>query len=465
MLTYNFDERENCPLYEFLYRKMKEDILQGNLKANEKLPSKRSLARHLEISVITVENAYAQLLMEGYIYSREKRGYYVSDLVLPHMKVSGEEKQEVEQEKQEVEYFLDLKNNSVPAENFPFTVWSRLMRKVLADRQVHLLERVPAQGAWELRKAIAEHLYRFSGMQVDPGQILIGAGTEYLYGLLIQLLGREKVYGVENPGYRKISQIYQSQEVACEYISLDAQGLSVSDLEHSRVNVLHISPGHHFPTGIVMPIKRRQELLQWAKRREDRYIIEDDYDSEFRFQGRPIQPLQSIDDQGKVIYMNTFSKTMAPSIRISYIVLPAKLMEEYREKLAFYACTVPSFEQYTLARFIREGYFEQHINRMRNYYRTLRDKMVSAIGNSRLGDRLEILEQNAGLHFLVRVQTERSEREIQLNAQQEGIRLACLSQYYEGVDREYEHCLVINYSGVDKERVDEGIRRLEKIFL
>ena len=322
MLTYNFDERENCPLYEFLYRKMKEDILQGNLKANEKLPSKRSLARHLEISVITVENAYAQLLMEGIFIPGKSGGTMSVIWCCPIWRSPARRSRRWRQEKQEVEYFLDLKNNSVPAENFPFTVWSRLMRKVLADRQVHLLERCRPRGlgtAQGHRGTPVPFQWDAGGSGSDPHR----GGDGVSLWTVDPIVGEREVYGVENPGYRKISQIYQSQEVACEYISLDAQGLSVSDLEHSRVNVLHISPGHHFPTGIVMPIKRRQELLQWAKRREDRYIIEDDYDSEFRFQGRPIQPLQSIDDQGKVIYMNTFSKTMAPSIRISYIVLPA----------------------------------------------------------------------------------------------------------------------------------------------
>ena len=269
---------------------------------------------------------------------------------------------------------------------------------------------------------------------------------------------------MENPGYRKISQVYRCQGVTCEYIPMDFQGLSVKALRDSKVTVLHISPGHHFPTGIVMPIKRRQELLCWAKERGGRYIIEDDYDSELRFQGRPIQTLQSIDDEEKVIYINTFSKTMTPSIRISYIVLPRHLMERYQAKLSFYACTVPSFEQYTLARFIREGYFEQHINRMRNYYRTLRDEMVQAIEDSRLRGRMLIQEQNSGLHFLLQVKTRKSDDEIRLCAQRQGIRLDCLSQYYEGTGREYEHCLVINYSGVDRKRIQEGIRRLERIF-
>ena len=465
MLTYNFEERKNCPLYEFLYQKMKEDILQGNLKANERLPSKRSLARHLEISVITVENAYAQLMMEGYIYSKEKSGYYVSELALQLPAEPGKKDVPLQEEETiSTEYFLDLKNNSVPTENFPFTVWSRLMRRVLADREIRLLERVPPQGALELRKAISDHLYQFRGMNVEPGRIIVGAGTEYLYGLLIQLLGREEIYGVENPGYRKISQVYRCQGVTCEYIPMDFQGLSVKALRDSKVTVLHISPGHHFPTGIVMPIKRRQELLCWAKERGGRYIIEDDYDSELRFQGRPIQTLQSIDDEEKVIYINTFSKTMTPSIRISYILLPRHLMERYQAKLSFYACTVPSFEQYTLARFIREGYFEQHINRMRNYYRTLRDEMVQAIEDSRLRGRMLIQEQNSGLHFLLQVKTRKSDDEIRLCAQRQGIRLDCLSQYYEGTGREYEHCLVINYSGVDRKRIQEGIRRLERIF-
>ncbi|MGI6069877.1 MAG: PLP-dependent aminotransferase family protein [Blautia sp.] len=469
MLTYSLEERGDMPLYEYLYQKMKEDILAGKLTAGEKLPSKRSLARHLQVGVITVENAYAQLAMEGYIYSLEKRGYFVSQLLLdqvPGPDRRGELSLNTEEEKMPMcdEGMLDLAGNRILPENFPFSVWSKLMRRVLLEQDTKLLEPMPNQGVYPLRKAIAAHLQAFRGMEVAPGQIVVGAGTEYLYTLLIQLLGRRHVYGVENPGYPKTAQIYRSNEVECRFLPLDQEGLSMEALRQSDANVIHISPGHHFPTGIVMPVKRRQELLAWAAQDEMRYVIEDDYDSEFRFQGRLIPTLQSIDRKEKVIYMNTFSKTMAPSIRISYMVLPPRLVRRYQETLAMYSCTVPSFEQYTLARFLEKGYFEQHINRMRTFYRNQRNQVIRTIRESALASKVKILEEDAGLHFLLEVDTRLSDEELVGRLRQCQVLVKSLKDYTFGQEDCKEHMLVVNYSGVRQEQLQKSIALLEKVL-
>jgi GntR family transcriptional regulator/MocR family aminotransferase len=321
---------------------------------------------------------------------------------------------------------MNFKLNSIKADFFPFSVWSKLMREVLLEQDTKLLLPAPYNGVAELREAIADHLYHFRGMSVDPGQIVVGAGTEYLYNLIIQLLGRDNVMGIENPGYYKISRIYDSNRVEYRYVDIDEHGMSVRKLEESRANIIHISPSHHYPTGIVTSIGRRHQLLDWANKSEDRYVIEDDYDSEFRFAGRPIQPLQSIDRNEKVLFINTFSKTMAPSIRISYMVLPPHLLKKYRENLGFYSCTVPSFEQYTLAKFITEGYFERHVNRTRKLYRAQRDKVIEAARTSAFGGRAEILGEDAGLHFLLHIQTKKSDAEIIKLAEGEDIGLSSL---------------------------------------
>ena len=463
MLTYNLEERGNLPLYEFLYRSIKKDILNGKLKAGEKLPSKRNFARYLNVSVVTVQNAYEQLTAEGYLRSREKSGYFVAKIEL--LKPSSQKKPPIPVKKNPPSYFMDLQTNGVRPENFPFSVWSRLMREVLSESQTDLLRPVPYNGALVLREAIADYLYHFRAMSVDPEQILIGAGTEFLYNLLIQLLGQDKIIAIENPGYGKIPQIYAANNVQCRLISLDNEGVSMEELNASDAGVLHITPSHHYPTGIVTPIGRRQEILRWAGQQEGRFIIEDDYDSEFRFAGRPIQPLQSIDENGKVIYINTFSKTIAPSIRISYLVLPEKLLRLYQEKLGFYSCTVPSFEQYTLARFIGEGYFEHHLNRMKSFYRTQRDQVIKAVRQSPFWEKVKILEENAGLHFLLKVDSNLSDEEIVRRAAGEGIRLSCLSQYLYSPKPELDHHIVINYSGIDCQKLPEAIRRLSRAFL
>ena len=461
MLTYTFEKSNGVSLYEQLYRHIKDDVLSGRLTAGEKLPSKRTLAEHLKLSVITVKNAYEQLVAEGYIYGVEKKGYYVSRIEQPLHAAAIPSFPAAEKEEQ---YLLDLVTNSISAESFPFTVWSKLMRQTILEQDKGLLQPMPYHGAPELRRAIAANLQQFRGMTVDPEQIIIGAGTEFLYYLLIQLLGRDRTYAVEDPGYGKIGRIYESNHVSLRRIGLDHAGLSVQELRQSGADVVHISPSHHYPTGIVMPIARRQELLRWAAEQEGRYILEDDYDSEFRFVGRPIPTMFSTDRHERVIYLNTFSKTIAPSIRISYMILPPHLLEEYRRRLSFYACTVSSFEQHTLAAFMTQGRYEQHINRMRNRYRQKRDAVIDAIRTGPLSGRAEIMEQDAGLHFLVQLDIPMSDGELRRRAAEKGVRLALLSDYYADPTSAPQHVVVVNYSGIEPEALRQGMERLAELW-
>lgn len=478
MLTYSFDDRGMDFLYEHLYKEIKNDILMGNLKAHEKLPSKRALAAHLNVSVVTVENAYSQLLAEGYIYSKPKSGFYVCDVkaedadvvgvsnacytsrsedhVTEHSHVIREHAESPDQNR----FFADFVNNSTLSENFPFSTWTKLMRETMMDDREKLMKRSPSGGIFELRKAIADYLYQFRGMSVSPNQIIVGAGTEYLYGLIIQLLGRDSVYGVENPGYKKIQHIYDAYQVKCCYIDMDESGVNIDSLERSGADVVHISPSHHFPTGTVTPASRRYELLGWAAKQEGRYIIEDEYDSEFRLVGNPIPALQSIDASDKVIYMNTFSKSLSSTIRISYMVLPIPLMVRYNHVLSFYACTVSNFDQYTLTRFIQEGYLEKHINRMRKFYRNSRDRILGCIRSHRLYPQVTIKEENAGLHFLMEIDTSYTDREMVDRAAAAGINISSLSQYCHGKEQEDSHTLVINYSGIEEDIIEEACDRL-----
>lgn len=357
-------------------------------------------------------------------------------------------------------YFADFANNSTAKDNFPFTTWTKLMRETMSDETDNLMASSPSIGVSELRNAIADYLFQFRGMAVNPEQIIIGAGTEYLYGLIIQLLGRKKTYAVEDPGYQKITKIYQANEVDCIPIPLNKNGIDIQYLEQTTADVLHISPSHHFPTGIVTPISRRYELLSWASKTPNRYIIEDDYDSEFRLLGKPIPSLQSIDVLEKVIYMNTFSKTLTSTIRISYMVLPQSLMQIYKKNLSFYSCTVSTFEQYTLARFIKKGHFEKHINRMRNYYRTQRDAVISCIKKHPQYNKVKIREENAGLHFLLTVNTKYSDKELVARAKENNIHISCLSEYFSNTSNSTEHVLLINYSGIEKGNIEKAVELL-----
>lgn len=466
VLTYSFENIESESMYEHLYRCIKQDILQKKLKSGEKLPSKRTFAKNLGVSTITVESAYAQLVAEGYLYTLPKRGYYVCDLEKGEEPPPPRPKQELPRQPVRRTYWADFVGSSVAKDMFPFSVWVKLLRDVTAgEDEATLLTDTSAGGIRQLRQSISDHLYQFRGMSIDPEQIVVGAGTEYLYSVLIQLLGRDRGYAMEDPGYLRLSKIYEKNDVRVCHIPMDASGIIPEKLEESGAEILHITPSHHFPTGIVMPVSRRYEFLSWASKGENRYIIEDDYDCEFRLSGRPIPTLQSIDVMEKVIYINTFSKSLAPAFRISYLVLPKHLVTRFYETLGFYSGTVSCLEQMTLARFLSEGYFEKHINRMRNHYRTVRDKLLGEISRSPLAGRVQISEENAGLHFLMEVDTNRSDQEIVQAAEGEDLRISFVSQYYFDTANCRPHVLVMNYSGLEEDRIPEAVDRLCRAVL
>ena len=462
MLTYTLDKQAGLSLYEQLYRRVKADILSGRLAAGEKLPSKRALAAHLEVSVITVKNAYEQLMAEGYLTGVEKKGYFVS-AVLPSPAAVPASPEQPPPPREPV-WFLDLATNSIAAEDFPFTVWARLMRQTILEQGTGLLRSPPPQGAWALRQAIAAHLRQFRAMEVTAEQIIVGAGTEVLYNLLVQLLGRDRLYGVEDPGYGKIAHIYRAAGAEVTALPQDEAGVSAEALRRSDADVVHISPSHHYPTGLVMPIARRQELLRWAQEVPARVILEDDYDSELRFTLRPIPTLQSIDRAGRVIYVNTFSRTLAPSLRISYMVLPKSLTERYRAQLGFYSSTVPAMEQYTLARFLDEGYFEAHINRMRKSYRAQRDAVIDTILQSPLGEHCRVSGEDAGLHFLLTNDTKCADHVLRADAEGRGVRLSFLSDFALRPGSAPQHTLVIHYPGIDLGRLRSALSILEALL-
>lgn len=471
MLTYDFEKRGKQSLYEYLYNCIKNDILSGKIKAGEKLPSKRTMAKNHNISVITVENAYAQLLVEGYIFSKEKRGYFASEISGQYLnnggingnkekivetKVSlksGQIKKKIQDTKKQ--WLVDFNSNHIMYDSFPFSIWSRIMRQTLLDRENSFLSSPLPNGVVELREAIANHLMEFRGMEVDAENIIIGAGTEYLYSIIVQLLGRDSVIAVEDPGYRKIGKVYESNGVECLHLPIDNSGIQTKALLGKKIDAVHISPSHHFPTGRVMPVSRRQHLIHWAIENNG-FIIEDDYDSEFRFSGRPIPTMVGMDKE-IVIYMNTFSKTLAPSIRIAYMVLPDSLMEKFHTKLNFYSGTVSSFEQYTLANFIAGGYYERHINRMRNYYRDYRNKIINAIKQSALYPKVTIEEENAGLHFILGIKKEIDDNRFKKILRENNINISCVSDYCYNDLKEFDHKFIINYSAVPEDKLKKAL--------
>ena len=439
MFTCDFSKKGTMTFCDFLIESIKSKIIDGTLSPNEKLPSKRTLSSHLGVSVITVQNAYSELISQGYIFSIEKKGFFVTELPKEIKSLSSNSyKQNFKKEKSikkinsksKEKIFIDLKSNSIGWEKFPFSIWSKIMRKVLNSPHENLLKSQPLQGTLELREAICKHLKSFKNIEAVPEQIVVGAGTEMLYSFVVYLLGNEKVYAVENPGYKKIAQIFEMNGARTEHIPIDKNGLNIEALKKINASVVHVTPSHHFPTGIVMPVKRRMELLFWAQEKKDRYIIEDDYDSEFRFTGKPILPLLCASKNENVIYINSFSKTLSPSFRISYMVLPKKLSEKFNSKFNFCSCTVNSFEQYALADFIKEEHYSKHIIRMKNYYRNLRNELIFKIENSELKNFVKIHEENSGLHFLISINSKFSGKTLEMRLKKNGIKISALKDFF-----------------------------------
>ena len=359
MMTYSMEHRGEKSKTLYLYEQIKQDILSGRIPAGEKLASKRALASHLGISVITVETAYEMLEEEGYVSSRPRSGYYVNALALPAAPCGLQAK----------ELVLPPDDTAISGDVAYFPAMARIIRRLLAEQSEILQIKPPNLGCAVLRNAISAYLRRYRGMDVPPSHIIIGSGAEYLYGLIVQLLGRELTYGVESPSYEKIALVYRAYGAAVEELPMDSDGIPDGVLAASRADALHITPFRSYPTGITASAEKRYAYLKWAKER-DAWIIEDDYASEFSSPRRPIETLYSMDHDARVIYMNTFTKSISPAIRIGYMVLPDALMTRYLERLNFYSCTVPVLEQYALAAFIDEGFFERHLGRMRRAYST-----------------------------------------------------------------------------------------------
>lgn len=464
MLTYNFANKGSDSLYEYLYKCIKNDILLGNLGVHEKLPSKRSFAKNLGISVITVENAYEQLMAEGYIYSIPKKGFYVADLRELNLTktLSVSPSSTLLSFKEKVPYLADFTSNQTDSEIFPFTIWARTMRELLNENQQQLMENPPCGGIMALRQAIADYLHAFRGMVVNPEQIIVGAGTEYLYGLLIQLLGDDKIYGIENPGYPKIAKIYDSMHVSYSAIDLDEHGVCIYSLEDHQIDIMHLSPSHHFPTGIITPISRRYELLGWASKDENRYIIEDDYDSEFRYKGKPIPALQGYDIHERVIYLGTFSRSIAPALRMSYMVLPESLLCVYEREYRFINSTVSKIDQKIVERFLAEGYYERHLNRMRALYKSRHDTLLNAL--KPLLSIGSVSGEYAGVHLLFTFHDGRSEEDAVKKAKQGGIRIYGLSTF-ETQEMQRSCTILLGFANLPEEEIRAGAALLTEKLL
>ncbi|TVP86741.1 MAG: PLP-dependent aminotransferase family protein [Acholeplasmataceae bacterium] len=466
MLTIYLDEHAKKPLYMQLYDHVRQAIIEGRVEAHEKLPSKRRLAAHLKVSTLTVEQAYQQLIVEGYVYAIEKKGYFVEPYIAPEIKPVRRLKTHHEARVSAPAPTLAFKTNVVDTDLFPNQTWAKLAREVLSENHHEMLNVTHPQGLPLLREEIARHLARYRGIDADPARIIIGSGSESLLAMIVQIIGRRSHYAMEDPGYPKIHDLLKGNDVKLTLIPLDESGLRLDALMQANADVVHITPSHQFPSGIVMPIKRRNELLNWSYLEPQRHIIEDDYDSEFRFQGKPIPALLGLDEQDKVIYMNTFTKSLAPSFRISYLVLPAHLMPRYREVSVYHSCSVPNFEQYILYKFMKGSYFERHISRMRKAYKFKLDLIISAFQPAVDAGEIRIMGADAGLHFTIKDLRGFDERTLVDRAAEEGVQVTGMSRYRHRSEKVgSDHAtLVIGYSGLSTKALEQGLEALSKAW-
>ncbi len=463
MLIYDFTDRKDQTLYEFLYTSLKKDILNGRLVQGTKLPSKREFAKDNQISVRTVMNAYEQLLAEGFIHSKEKKGYFVAKVYEDDVK--QKKKSTNKRVCQEKEYIVDFTAHKLVCDKFPISIWKKTLREVLTEYDGELLEKADYRGIKSLRKAIADYLYRSRGMNVDEECVVIGAGIEYLFGRLYKILPKDAMYAMENPGYQRIRHIYEDYSLKWNCIAMDEDGIKIKDLEDSGAKIIHTSPEHHFPLGVTMSKGRREELLTWANKEPDRYIIEDDYDCEYRYDARLAPAIQCGDTNGRVIYLNSFSKSLVPSIRISYMVLPKELMEKYKKIASVYSNSVCSMEQYALAKFIEDGHFERHMRRMKKYCKEQGARLLKALEESPVFSKSQIHGGKSGTHFLVKIETKISDESLIAEAKKSGVNIRCLSEYCRENKEAYQHILVFRYTDATNEEIKEAIRLLEEILV
>lgn len=463
-LTINLQAKSKTPLYEQIYRYIKREIQEGKIKSGERLPSTRALCRHLEVSRSTVELAYEQLLSEGYVEAEPCRGYFAAQIDGLYQIDRMEAKKEEVKPHPEQQCEYDFTPSGVDLNSFPYNIWRKLSRECLMDDKAELFRLGNPQGEYSLRNAIASYLHQARGVNCHPDQVIVGAGNDYMLMLLTTIIGNRHKIALENPTYRQAYRLFENLSYEVCTVDMDSRGMQVEKLRESGADIAFVMPSHQYPLGTVMPIRRRMELLNWADEEEGRYILEDDYDSEFRYKGKPIPALQGYDRKGKVIYTGTFSKSIAPAIRMSYIVLPESVLEIYREKCSFVSSTVSRVDQMILSRFIEGGYYERHLNKTRALYKSRHDTLLGCLKTMECG--FTVSGENAGVHLLLHFKEGHSEEELIRKARETGVKVYGLSEYYVEEKRKQDMGAVIllGYANMSEEKIREAAKLLKKAW-
>lgn len=455
--------QEDRPLYEQIYTFIKQAVINGDIPFKTKLPSTRILAQHLQVSRSTVNLAYEQLMSEGYIEAIPKSGYYVAEIDgLFSIKEKTYHLNYSAQKKKMKQYDYDFSPRGIDLSSFPYNTWKKISKEVLSDVKRELFAIGDPQGELELREAIVNYLYSARGVHCEPEQIIVGAGNEYLLMLLHQLLGTSAKIAMETPTYKQAYRVLSSFGHEVKTIEMDQYGMRVDRLEESGCSAAYVMPSHQYPTGIIMSIKRRLELLAWTDRGENRYIIEDDYDSEFRYKGKPIPSLQGIDQNGRTIYLGTFSRSIAPAIRISYMILPKPLLCIYQKNYAFYASTVSRVDQEILTRFLTDGFYERHLNKMKALYRTKHDLLLNALRPAVRG--FAISGEHAGMHILMTTRKKSEEQHLIELAQAYGVKVYGMSSSEIQIKQKEHATIILGYANMTEKEIIEGTALLLKAW-
>lgn len=453
------------PLYVQLYAYIRDEIIHERLERNERLPSIRQLSKSLDISRTTIENAYQQLLVEGYVYSLPQKGYYVSTFDKTYAMKNQEQviKNRYTVPADQIKY--DLKNEYVEEHNFDFNQWRKYMNRVLNYDAHKLYTANHIQGEEELRQEIVRYVRRSRGVTAEPHQIIIGSGVQYLLNILSTLLKQIgiKQCAFEDPGFNRAKNIFLHNDFDIVPIPVEEQGLNMDRLRGSKAKLCYVSPSHQFPTGMIMPIDSRIRLLKWATENEG-YIIEDDYNSELRYYGKPIPSMQSFDKDNRVIYLGSFSTLLVPSIRISYMILPTGLFDLYHDSKNRYTQTTSKTEQLALATFMKEGMFEKHIRRLKKNYARKNQTIIQAV-KKYMGDRVMIGGSDSGLHLLLTIKTNLDERTIVQEAKKQHMAIAGISEYCIAKQKRHYPIIILSYRGMDSEKIEDAIKLLSHISL
>jgi len=457
MLLFQLEKDGGKPLYDQLYSGIKEAISTKKITVGEKLPSKRKLADFLNISQTTIEIAYAQLLAEGYIMSKSRVGYFVEDIdELPY--IQQDSATILTEQPRKKTYSIDFNPGSIDIDAFPFQTWRKYAKELFDDASKELLLTGEPQGELALRTEIAHYLYQSRGVICSPEQIVIGSGTEQLLPMILRLFSEDTCFALENPGYPTVHRMFLQHKRKVYPISVDEEGILIQELEKTAADVVYITPSHQFPTGAVLSATRRAQALNWAAQSPTRYIIEDDYDSEFRYTGKPIPALQALDRNDKVIYMSTFTKSLMPSLRVAYFVLPPKLLATYNDVFNYYSSTVPRFDQHIVANFMRDGHFSKHLNRMRKVYRKKHEKLTTILEN--YSTQIKITGEQAGMHILLDVQHALSEKQLQQRANDAGIGIYPLSAYRLDENTASQAQFLLGFGGIPVHEIEPSVEKL-----